>query len=99
MIARRLLEIWLQAAGVKNYKQGKSYMTHDGAGRQVMFASIFLLMFFVGLTLFVSSIARADPRPDSAAGSATFRTKCARCQGQDGEGSEVGKSMHVPDLR
>jgi cytochrome c6 len=56
-------------------------------------------MLFVGLTLFVSSITRANPAPNSAAASATFRTKCAMCHGQDGGGSEVGKSMNVPDLR
>ncbi len=74
-------------------------MTHDTTERHVMFASIFLLMLFVCLTLFVSSIARANPRPDSAASSATFRTKCAMCHGSDGSGSAVGKSMNVPDLR
>jgi mono/diheme cytochrome c family protein len=74
-------------------------MTHDRAARHIMFASIFLVMFLVGLTLFVSSMARANPSPDSAASSTTFRTKCAMCHGQDGGGSEVGKSMNVPDLR
>ena len=74
-------------------------MTHDRTKRRVMFASIYLPMLFVGLTLFFFSIARANPRPDSAASSATFRTKCAMCHGQDGGGSEVGKSMNVPDLR
>jgi mono/diheme cytochrome c family protein len=74
-------------------------MTHDRTARHVVFASIYLLMVFVGLTPFFSSIARANPRPDSAASSATFRTKCAMCHGQDGGGSEVGKSMNVPDLR
>jgi cytochrome c6 len=44
-------------------------------------------------------IVRADPDPDSAASSATFRTKCAMCHGQDGAGSAVGKSMNVPGLR
>jgi mono/diheme cytochrome c family protein len=74
-------------------------MTQDKTERHVVFASIFVLMLFVGLTLFVSSIARANPGPDSAASSATFRTKCAVCHGPDGVGSEVGKSMNVPDLR
>jgi cytochrome c6 len=74
-------------------------MTQDKTERHVTFASIFLLMLFVGLTLFVSSITRANPAPNSAAASATFRTKCAMCHGQDGGGSEVGKSMNVPDLR
>jgi cytochrome c6 len=73
-------------------------MTQDKAERHVMFASIFLLMLFVVLALFVASIARANPVPDSAA-SATFRTKCAMCHGPDGAGSQVGKSMNVPDLR
>ena len=49
--------------------------------------------------LLPTSMVRANPMPDSAATSATFRTKCAMCHGQDGGGSEVGKSMNVPDLR
>jgi mono/diheme cytochrome c family protein len=34
-----------------------------------------------------------------AAAKATFSAKCAMCHGPDGAGSEVGKSMNVPDLR
>jgi len=74
-------------------------MTQDKAEHHVIFASAILLLLFAGLTLFIASIARANPGPDGAAGSATFRTKCAMCHGQDGAGSEVGKSMNVPDLR
>jgi mono/diheme cytochrome c family protein len=74
-------------------------MTQDKTEHHVMFASTILLVLFAGLTLFVVSIVRASPGPDSAASSATFRTKCATCHGQDGGGSEVGKSMNVPDLR
>jgi mono/diheme cytochrome c family protein len=51
------------------------------------------------LMFFPIAIVRANPGPDSAASSATFRTKCAMCHGQDGAGSAVGKSMNVPDLR
>jgi mono/diheme cytochrome c family protein len=74
-------------------------MRQDKTERHEMFAYMFLMMLFAGLALFVSSIVRANPGPDSAASSATFRTKCAMCHGQDGGGSEVGKSMNVPDLR
>jgi mono/diheme cytochrome c family protein len=74
-------------------------MTQDKIQQHVMFASTILLVLFVGLTLFVVSIVRADTGPDSAASTATFRTKCAMCHGPDGSGSEVGKSMNVPDLR
>ena len=74
-------------------------MTQDQTERHVMFASLMLLTLFVGLTLFLASIVRADPGPDSAASSAAYRTKCAMCHGPDGSGSEVGKSMHIPDLR
>jgi cytochrome c6 len=74
-------------------------MTKDKTERHVIYGSIILLTLFFGLTLFVASIVRADPGPDTAAASATFRTKCATCHGQDGAGSEVGKSMNVPDLR
>ena len=74
-------------------------MTQDRTADHVMFASTILLVLFAGLTLFVASIVRASPGPDGAASSATFRTKCAMCHGQDGGGSEIGKSMNVPDLR
>jgi cytochrome c6 len=74
-------------------------MTQEKTERHVIFASTILLLLFVSLTLFVVSIVQANPGPDSAASSATFRTKCATCHGQDGGGSEVGKSMNVPDLR
>jgi cytochrome c6 len=36
---------------------------------------------------------------DLAAAKATFTAKCAMCHGPDGAGSEVGKSLNVPDLR
>ena len=74
-------------------------MTQDKIQRHVMFASTILLLLFVGLTFFVVSIVRADPGPDNATVVATYRTKCAVCHGPDGSGSEVGKSMKVPDLR
>jgi cytochrome c6 len=74
-------------------------MTQDQTERHVMFASLMLLVLFAGLMFFVVSIARANPVPDGAASSATFRTKCAMCHGADGSGSAVGKSMNVPDLR
>ena len=74
-------------------------MNRDKSQHHMMFGSLILLVLFVGLTLFVVSIVRASPGPDSAASSATFRTKCAMCHGPDGSGSEVGKSMNVPDLR
>ncbi len=74
-------------------------MTHDKAERHVICGSAILLLLFAGLTLFVVSIVRASPGPDSATTRATFRTKCATCHGPDGSGSEVGKTMNVPDLR
>jgi mono/diheme cytochrome c family protein len=74
-------------------------MTKVKTEGHVMFASTILMVLFVGLMLFVVSIVRAKPLPDSAASNATFRTKCAMCHAPDGSGSEVGKSMNVPDLR
>jgi len=82
----------------KILSKGKA-MTKDKTQHHVMSASTILLVLFVGLTLFVVSIVRASPGPESATSSATFRTKCAMCHGPDGSGSEVGKSMNVPDLR
>jgi cytochrome c6 len=74
-------------------------MTREKTESHVIYGSIILLVFFWGLTLFVASIVRAAPSANSASASATFKTKCATCHGQDGGGSEVGKSMNVPDLR
>ena len=65
----------------------------------VICTSAILMAVVAGLTLFPVSIVRANRGQESAAGVATFRTKCAMCHGQDGGGSEVGKSMNVPDLR
>ena len=61
--------------------------------------TITLTALVIGLTLFPVSIVRAKGGQGSAASSATFRTKCAMCHGQDGAGSDVGKSMNIPDLR
>ena len=74
-------------------------MTQDQTERHVMFVSLMLIVLFAGLMFFVLLTAQANPAPDGAADSATFRTKCAMCHGPDGSGSEVGKSLHVPDLR
>jgi cytochrome c6 len=74
-------------------------MNQDKTEHHVMVASTMLLVISAALTFFAGSIVQANPAPDSAASSATFRTKCAMCHGRDGGGSEVGKSMNVPDLR
>ena len=74
-------------------------MSQDKPQHHMTFGTLILPVLFVGLTLFVVSVVEANPGPDSAASSATFRTKCATCHGQDGGGSTVGKSMNVPDLR
>jgi cytochrome c6 len=67
--------------------------------QHMIVSSAMVLALLVGFAFSLVSIARANPGPDVAASSATFRTKCAMCHGQDGAGSEVGKSMNVPDLR
>jgi mono/diheme cytochrome c family protein len=75
-------------------------MLREKKSHSVIYSSTTILTGFVAtLMLLPTSIVRANPVPDSAASSATFRTKCAMCHGQDGGGSEVGKSMNVPDLR
>jgi hypothetical protein len=74
-------------------------MNQDKPQRYMIFATSILIVLFADLTLFVVSIVRAESGPASAVGSATFRTKCAMWHGQEGGGSEVGKSMNVPDLR
>ena len=59
-----------------------------------------ILIVLIGETLLFSvSNAHARVGQDTAAAKSTFQTKCAMCHGPDGAGSEVGKSMNVPDLR
>jgi mono/diheme cytochrome c family protein len=74
-------------------------MLREKKSHSVIYSSTILTGFFATWMFLPTSIVRAKPVPDSAATSATFRTKCAMCHGQDGGGSEVGKSMNVPDLR
>jgi len=65
----------------------------------IVCTSSILTALVVALTLIPLSSVRANPGPDSAATTATFRAKCAMCHGEDGAGSQVGKSMNVSDLR
>ena len=74
-------------------------MLRDRTRHYVICTITTLTALVIGLTLFPVSIVRAKGGQGSAASSATFRTKCAMCHGQDGAGSDVGKSMNVPDLR
>lgn len=74
-------------------------MKEDKAERHVIFVFAILLLFFVGLTLFVVSIARAASGQNGTSSASTFQAKCVVCHGQDGGGSQVGKTMNVPDLR
>jgi mono/diheme cytochrome c family protein len=82
-----------------NLEAKEKIMNQDKPQHYVIFGALIFVVLFVGLTLYVVPIVEASPAPDSAASSATFRTKCAMCHGQHGGGSEVGKSMNVPDLR
>lgn len=35
----------------------------------------------------------------NADGAKVFRTSCAMCHGEDGTGTAMGQSLHIPDLR
>ena len=74
-------------------------MLRDKTRHTVIYSSAILTAVVAGLTLFPISIVCAHPGQDSAAVAATFRAKCVMCHGEDGAGSDVGKSMNVPDLR
>jgi cytochrome c6 len=74
-------------------------MSRDRIIHYVIFSSSILTTLIVGLTGFPISMVHANAAQASSAITATFRTKCAMCHGPDGGGSEVGKSMNVPDLR
>jgi cytochrome c6 len=74
-------------------------MSRDKIGHYMISGSSILTALIVGLMGFPISIVHANAAQASAAIANTFRTKCAMCHGPDGGGSEVGKSMNVPDLR
>jgi cytochrome c6 len=61
--------------------------------------SAILAALAVAVLALPGSILRAGGAPDSAASATLFRSKCAMCHGADGAGSEVGKSLNIPDLR
>jgi len=65
--------------------------------QSVIYRSAILTALFAGLMYFSTTV-EAEGKASGAAAT-TFRTKCAMCHGPDGAGSEVGKSMNVPDLR
>ena len=96
MLAARLMEKRPQLEKILSEGQA---MKEDIAERHVVFVFAVLLLFFVGLTFSVVSIAHADNGQNGASSTSTFRAKCAVCHGQDGGGSQVGKTMNVPDLR
>ena len=75
-------------------------MSRNKLKHGVISSASILAALAIGLTALSGSIMNANAAQGSAAAStATFRTKCAMCHGPDGAGSEVGKSMNVPDLR
>ena len=74
-------------------------MLRNRTQHSAIYTSAILTAVAACLTLFPISIVRANAAQGSAATMATYRTKCALCHGQDGSGSDLGKSMNVPDLR
>jgi cytochrome c6 len=66
----------------------------------IVCTSAILIAVVTEIIFFSASVVRADAGQGTAAAAAkeTFRSKCAMCHGPDGAGSEVGKSMNVPDL-
>jgi cytochrome c6 len=65
----------------------------------IVCTSAILSVLLAEIGLFSVSGAQAHAGQDRAAAKVTFATKCAMCHGPDGAGSEVGKSMNIPDLR
>jgi cytochrome c6 len=65
----------------------------------IVCTSAILSVLLAEILLFSVSGAQARAGQDRAAAKATFGTKCAMCHGPDGAGSEVGKTMNIPDLR
>jgi mono/diheme cytochrome c family protein len=88
----------VHAARIKKFKKG-NVMFREKTSHSLIWSSTILMGLVAAGMLLLTSIVRANPDPGTTASRATFRTKCAMCHGPDGAGSEVGKSMNVPDLR
>jgi mono/diheme cytochrome c family protein len=84
-----------------NLNNGRKGLVMSGnkLGRCMIFGSSILTALIVGLTGFPIPLVNANAAQAGASMASTFKTKCAICHGPDGAGSEVGKSMNVPDLR
>ena len=67
------------------------------ASRFGAFASAAVLL--VALPLMAIHGKAADGTANAAGAKATFTAKCAMCHGPNGAGSDVGKSLNVPNLR
>jgi len=74
-------------------------MLRDKTRHTLIYRSAILTAVAAALTFIPTLVVLANPAQNSAGVAATFRTKCAMCHGEDGAGSDVGKSMNVPDLR
>jgi mono/diheme cytochrome c family protein len=68
-----------------------------GASRFGTFVTVAVLL--AAMFLMAIQGESAGNTANIAAAKATFRAKCSMCHGPDGAGSEVGKSMNIPDLR
>jgi cytochrome c6 len=79
-------------------RKGK-FMSGNKVGRCMIFGSSILTSLVFGLTGFPFFVVQANAAQAGASMASTFKSKCAICHGPDGAGSEVGKSMNVPDLR
>jgi cytochrome c6 len=60
---------------------------------------IFQLAIVSAVILFLAQTRPAIGLDRQANESDTFQANCAVCHGADGGGSDVGKSLHAPDLR
>jgi cytochrome c6 len=65
----------------------------------IVCTSAIAIVIVAELVLFSASTVRAGGGQGTAAAKATFQSKCVMCHGPDGAGTEVGKSMKVPNLR
>jgi cytochrome c6 len=74
-------------------------MRLNKARNAVVRTSAILTALAVAALALPGTILRAEGAHDNAASATLFRSKCAMCHGADGAGSEVGKSLNIPDLR
>ena len=75
-------------------------MSSNNAGRRSdQCAKLIVNSAVVVFCLIIAVVPVGAQTPDTAGARTKFKSNCVSCHGQDGAGTDLGKSMQTPDLR